>query len=81
MIEEKVGQAAKARHDARHHDLVIMEYARRGAMEELLRYMEEKAEMEEISGSSGKTGCWNKGYRLYGDFGKCAGKCRAWRSV
>lgn len=51
MIKEKVEQAARARHDARHHDLVIMEYARRGAMEELLRYMEEKAESEEMETS------------------------------
>ncbi len=48
MIEEKVEQADRARHDARHHDLVIMEYARRGALEELLHYMEEKAETEEM---------------------------------
>lgn len=47
MIQEKVEQADRARHDARHHDLVIMEYARRGETEELLRYMEEKAEAEE----------------------------------
>lgn len=49
MIEEKVEQADRTRHDARHHDLVIMEYARRGAMEELLQYMKEKAETEEMA--------------------------------
>lgn len=47
MIQEKVEQADRTRHDARHHDLVIMEYARKGEIEELLRYMEEKTEAEE----------------------------------
>lgn len=48
MIEEKVEQADRTRHDARHHDLVIMEYARNGETEELLRYLEEKAEAEDL---------------------------------
>lgn len=47
MIEEKVEQADRTRHDVRHHDLVIMEYARKGEVEELLRYMEEKEEAQE----------------------------------
>lgn len=47
MIREKVEQADRTRHDARHHDLVIMEYARKGEMEELLHYMKEKTEAEE----------------------------------
>lgn len=47
MIQEKVEQADRTRHDARHHDLVIMEYARKGEMEELLHYMKEKTEAEE----------------------------------
>lgn len=58
MIEEKVALADRSRHDARHHDLVIMEYAKRGAMEELLHYMEEKAETEELETPVGY--CGNK---------------------
>lgn len=47
MIQEKVEMADRTRHDSRHHDLVIMEYARKGEVEELLHYMQEKAEAEE----------------------------------
>lgn len=48
MIKERIGQADRVRHDARHHDLVIMEYARKGEIEELLRYMEAKEEADRL---------------------------------
>lgn len=48
MIEERIGQADRVRHDARHHDMVIMEYARKGEIEELLHYMEAKEEADRL---------------------------------
>lgn len=48
MIEERMAQADRVRHDARHHDLVIMEYARKGEIDELLRYMEAKEEADRL---------------------------------
>lgn len=45
LMEEAVESGKRIRHDARHHNAVIAEYARRGQNEELLRYLKEyKAE-------------------------------------
>lgn len=41
LLEESVQAGRRIRHDARHHNAVIAEYARRGQNEELLRYLEE----------------------------------------
>lgn len=48
MIEERIKQADRVRHDARHHDLVIMEYARKGEIKELLRYLEAKEDADRL---------------------------------
>ena len=41
ILEESVESGRRIRHDARHHNAVIAEYARRGQNEELLQYLEE----------------------------------------
>lgn len=41
LLEESVQFSRRIKHDARHHNAVIAEYARRGQKEELLRYLEE----------------------------------------
>lgn len=48
LLEESVESGRRIRHDARHHNAVIAEYARRGQNEELLQYLEEyKKETDE----------------------------------
>lgn len=41
LMEESVESGRRIRHDARHHNAVIAEYARRSQNEELLQYLEE----------------------------------------
>ncbi len=41
ILEESVESGRRIRHDVRHHNAVIAEYARRGQKEELLQYLEE----------------------------------------
>ncbi len=41
ILEESVESGRRLRHDMRHHNAVIAEYARRGQREELLQYLEE----------------------------------------
>lgn len=41
LLEESVESGRRIRHDTRHHNAVIAEYARRGQKEELLAYLEE----------------------------------------
>jgi hypothetical protein len=41
LLEESAESGRRVRHDARHHNAVIAEYARRGQNEELLQYLEE----------------------------------------
>lgn len=41
LLQESVESGRRLRHDARHHNAVIAEYARRGQNEELLQYLEE----------------------------------------
>lgn len=41
ILEESVESSRRIRHDARHHNAVIAEYARRGQQEELLQYLKE----------------------------------------
>ncbi len=41
LLQESVESGRRIRHDARHHNAVIAEYARRGQSEELLQYLEE----------------------------------------
>lgn len=48
LLEESVESGRRIRHDARHHNAVIAEYARRGQQEELLQYLKEyEAEIEQ----------------------------------
>lgn len=44
ILEESVESGRRIRHDVRHHNAVIAEYARRGQNEELLRYLREYEE-------------------------------------
>lgn len=44
LLEESVESGRRIRHDARHHNAVIAEYARRGQQEELLQYLKEYEE-------------------------------------
>ena len=44
ILEESVESGRRIRHDARHHNAVIAEYARRGQSEELLQYLKEYEE-------------------------------------
>ncbi|MDE6850963.1 MAG: hypothetical protein K2J67_00530, partial [Lachnospiraceae bacterium] len=44
ILEESVESGRRIRHDARHHNAVIAEYARRGQREELLQYLKEYEE-------------------------------------
>lgn len=44
ILEESVESGKRIRHDARHHNAVIAEYARRGQKEELLQYLKEYEE-------------------------------------
>lgn len=41
LLEESVASSRRIRHDARHHNAVIAEYARRGQNDELLEYLKE----------------------------------------
>lgn len=41
ILEESVESGRRLRHDTRHHNAVIAEYARRGQKKELLQYLEE----------------------------------------
>ena len=41
ILEESVESGRRIRHDTRHHNAVIAEYARRGQQEELLQYLKE----------------------------------------
>lgn len=41
LLQESVESGRRIRHDTRHHNAVIAEYARRGQSEELLQYLEE----------------------------------------
>lgn len=41
LLEESLESGRRIRHDVRHHNAVIGEYARRGQTEELLRYLKE----------------------------------------
>ena len=41
VLEESVESSRRIRHDARHHNAVIAEYAHRGQREELLQYLKE----------------------------------------
>ncbi len=41
LMEESVEAGRRIRHDARHHNTVIAEYARRGQIAELMRYLKE----------------------------------------
>lgn len=41
LMEKSVESGRRIRHDARHHNAVIKEYARRGQNEELLKYLQE----------------------------------------
>lgn len=41
LLEDSVESGRRIRHDARHHNAVIAEYARRGQNKELLRYLKE----------------------------------------
>lgn len=41
LMEKSVESGRRIRHDARHHNAVIAEYARRGQNEELLKYLQE----------------------------------------
>lgn len=41
LLEEAVESGRRIRHDVRHHNAVIAEYARRGQKEELLQYLKE----------------------------------------
>ncbi len=48
LLEESVESGKRIRHDARHHNAVIAEFARRGQKEELLQYLKEyEKEMDE----------------------------------
>ncbi|MDE6606863.1 MAG: GHKL domain-containing protein [Lachnospiraceae bacterium] len=48
LLEESAASGRRIRHDARHHNALIAEYARRGENEELLQYLEEyKRETDE----------------------------------
>ncbi len=44
ILEESVESGRRIRHDARHHNAIIAEYARRGQQEELLQYLKEYEE-------------------------------------
>lgn len=48
ILEESVKESRRIRHDARHHNAVMAEYARRGQNTELLQYLkEDEREMDE----------------------------------
>lgn len=57
LLEESVQFGKRIKHDARHHNAVIAEYARRGQKEELLQYLEEYE--KETDKSAGETICQN----------------------
>lgn len=48
LLEESVESGRRIRHDARHHNAVIAEYARRGQNEELLHYLQEYGEETQV---------------------------------
>lgn len=58
LTEESEAHAAKIRHDARHHCLLIREYAKRGEIDELLAYLDQY--MENIQDASSMRICANK---------------------
>ncbi len=53
ILEESVEAGRRIRHDVRHHNAVIAEYARRGQKEELLQYLEEYDRETELEGGEG----------------------------
>ena len=57
ILEESVESGRRIRHDARHHNAVIAEYARRGQNEELLQYLKEY--QEETDADMPETICSN----------------------
>lgn len=57
LLEESVERARRIRHDTRHHNAIIAEYARRGQKEELLAYLEEYD--KEINTGIAETICAN----------------------
>ena len=57
ILEESVKSGRRIRHDARHHNAVIAEYARRGQREELLQYLKEYE--EEIAQGAPEIICTN----------------------
>lgn len=57
LLEESVEAGRRIRHDVRHHNAVIAEYARRGQIEELLQYLNDYN--KETEGSIAKAVCAN----------------------
>ncbi len=57
ILEESVESGKRIRHDVRHHNAVIAEYARRDQREELLQYLEEYD--KEVGESAAKSICAN----------------------
>ncbi|MBD5134996.1 MAG: GHKL domain-containing protein [Lachnospiraceae bacterium] len=57
ILEESVESGRRIRHDVRHHNAVIAEYARRGQIEELLQYLNDYN--RETEGSVAKAICAN----------------------
>ncbi len=50
LLEESVESGKRIRHDVRHHNALIAEYAQRGQIEELLQYLDEYNKMTEEQG-------------------------------
>lgn len=57
LMEESVNESRRIRHDARHHNAVMAEYARLGQNEELLRYLKEYE--REMDGDTQEAICAN----------------------
>ncbi|MCM1126949.1 MAG: GHKL domain-containing protein [Lachnospiraceae bacterium] len=57
LMEESVNESRRIRHDARHHNAVMAEYARRGQNEELLQYLKEYE--REMDGDTQEAICAN----------------------
>lgn len=51
ILEEYVESGRRIRHDVRHHNAVVAEFARRGQREELLSYLEEYGEVTDGAGA------------------------------
>lgn len=58
LAEESEAQAAKIRHDARHHCLLIKEYAKKGETDRLLAYLDQY--MEDIADAGSMRICANR---------------------